>query len=257
MSVGIFRQAGCNDPRLLIDGPSALSEVVDLYESKLAPSLEQSFQHPHNIADLLLQLSTSFNMRNIRPSIFLSICIHTLLVMSHVTTGRDGHGLIGYGISMYKPLCAYVCRDLLSTSMLNCSETMDMSGGMSMHMHGASETSPDCYATDDAFLGTLAYCISTHCQGTAIYELERYWSLNVAGRQPDQPLPKASYQETLAGITLEPTETLVVGEELNQTMLVSDEDYEMSYNAQAIFEKMEVNHETYGYVFGPSPEYPK
>ncbi|KAI4268974.1 MAG: hypothetical protein L6R35_006714 [Caloplaca aegaea] len=187
-------------------------------------------------------------MRNIRPSIFLSVCIHTLLVMSHVTTGRDGHGLIGYGISMYKPLCAYVCRDLLSTSMLNCSETMDMSGGMSMHMHGAGETSPDCYATDDAFLGTLAYCMSTHCQGTAIYELERYWSLNVAGRQPEQPLPKASYQETLAGITLEPMETLVVGEELNQTMLVSEEDYEMSHNAQAIFEKMEVNHETYGIV---------
>ncbi|KAL9009203.1 MAG: hypothetical protein Q9173_005751 [Seirophora scorigena] len=187
-------------------------------------------------------------MRNTILSVFVSVWIHALLVISHVSTGRDGHGLIGYGISMYKPLCAFVCRDVLSTSKLNCSEHSHMSDGMSVDMHMGSETSPSCYATDDAFLRTLAYCISNHCQDEATWDLERYWSLNVAGKQPDQPLPKATYQETLAEITSNPTETLVLGEELNQTMAVSEEDYEMSYNAQGLFEKMEVNHETYGII---------
>ncbi|KAI4244238.1 MAG: hypothetical protein L6R42_010506, partial [Xanthoria sp. 1 TBL-2021] len=176
--------------------------------------------------------------------------LHILLVSSHVSTGRDGHGLIGYGITMYNPLCAYTCRDVLSTSMLRCSEHTDM------HMHGGMlkkremdmgvETSPECYASDNSFLRTLAYCMSTHCQDVAIWDLEKYWNLNVAGRQPNQPVPRATYQQTLAKIATEPKDKLVVGEELNHTMIVSDEAYQASYNAQAMFEKMENNHEKYG-----------
>lgn len=49
-------------------------------------------------------------------------------------------------------------------------------------MHMEADTEPECYATDDAFLQSLAYCISTHCQGTPSWELERYWKMNVAGR---------------------------------------------------------------------------
>lgn len=148
---------------------------------------------------------------------------------------------------MYKPLCAHACRDVLSTSMLNCSNHVHMAGSMGMDM--GSDTSPECYATDDAFLQTLAYCISTHCQGVAVWSLERYWNMNVAGTSPGQPLPKATYQQTLTNITMKPTETLVVGEDLNKTMIVSDEDYKASYNAHGAFEKMERNHETYGFVW--------
>ncbi|KAL8726391.1 MAG: hypothetical protein Q9166_006742 [cf. Caloplaca sp. 2 TL-2023] len=134
--------------------------------------------------------------------------------------------------------------------MLNCSEHthMHMSGGMVMkrEMDMGSETSPECYVTDAAFLHTLAYCMSTHCHDVTVWDLEKYWNMNVAGRQPNQPVPKASYQQTLAEVTTEPTDTLVVGEELNKTMTVSDEDYQGSYNAQGVFEKMEVTHERYG-----------
>lgn len=49
-------------------------------------------------------------------------------------------------------------------------------------MHMEAETEPECYATDDVFLQSLAYCISTHCKGTQAWELERYWKMNVAGR---------------------------------------------------------------------------
>ncbi|KAL8812217.1 MAG: hypothetical protein Q9223_001540 [Gallowayella weberi] len=166
-----------------------------------------------------------------------------------VSSGRDGHGLIGYGISMYNPLCAYSCRAVLSSSTLNCSEHAHMHEGMVMRrMDMGSEvvTSPDCYAADDAFLDTLAYCISTHCDDVPVWDLEKYWSMNVAGTQPGQPLPKATYQQTLAGIATNPTDTLVAGKDLTHAMIISDEDYQENYNAQAIFEIMEDTHERYG-----------
>ena len=78
--------------------------------------------------------------------------------------------------------------------------------------------------------------------------------MNVAGREPNQPVPQATYQQTLANMSAVPTDTLVLGEDLNKTILTSDEDYEASYNAQESFERIEVTHETYAYVFfGPCP----
>lgn len=123
-----------------------------------------------------------------------------------------------------------------------------MSGDMGMEMGMDSETSPECYATDDAFLETLAYCMSIRCNDVPAWNLEKYWNMNVAGRLRQQPDPKATYQQTLASLTKKPTDTLVATEDLNRTMLVSDDDYEGSYNAQDVFEKMEDRHSTYGYV---------
>lgn len=192
-------------------------------------------------------------MLSFKLSTIVAACLHVLLVSSMVSAGRPGHGLIGYGISMYNPLCAYTCRDVLSSSTLKCSEPMDMSGGMGMEMD-MGDTSPECYATDDAFLETLAYCMSTHCQNVALWRLEKYWIMNVAGTQPNQPAPKATYQQTLAKITSRPTNTLVVGENLNQTMITSDKDYAASYNAHGVFEETERNHETYGLVLASAPD---
>ena len=187
-------------------------------------------------------------MATFKSSVLVSAFLYFVLVSSHISRGRDGHGLIGYGISMYEPLCAYTCRDVLSASMLNCSEQTHMHGGMVMkrEMEMDMETSPECYASDHAFLYTLAYCMSTHCQDVAVWDLEKYWNMNVAGRHSNQPVPKATYQETLADVITKPNDTLVVGEELNHTMIISDEDYRGSYNAQRMFEKMEKSNERYG-----------
>ncbi|QDS72601.1 hypothetical protein FKW77_001484 [Venturia effusa] len=176
--------------------------------------------------------------------LLFSTLAHT--AFGHVSTGRAGHGLIGFGIEMYNPGCAYACRAVLSTSPLNCSAHHSMSmPGMDMHM--GAETEPECYATDDAFLQSLAYCISTRCQDTPAWELERYWKMNVAGRAQVQPDPKETYQQALekAGT---PTETLVSGDPLNQTSRISDDDYISNYNALVIFEEMETLHEKYGIV---------
>lgn len=133
--------------------------------------------------------------------------------------------------------------------------------GMAMMME--AETEPECYATDDVFLQTLAYCISTHCQNTPSWELERYWKMNVAGRAQYasfphinpaiwlnivtrvQPDPKETYQQALekAGT---PKDTLVSGNPLNKTSIILDDDYISNYNALVIFEDMEVVHERFG-----------
>ena len=159
----------------------------------------------------------------------------------------EGHGLVGYGFTLYKPLCAYVCRDIFSLSPLNCSEPMDMED-----MEAEVETSPECYATDDSFLQSLAYCLSTHCQDVALWDLEEYWSKYVADWEPNQAIPKETYEQASQNVTTKPTETIVIGEDLNKTMLVSDEDYEASHNAFSNFEKMETNHATHGCVKVPA-----
>jgi hypothetical protein len=180
---------------------------------------------------------------------FLLACFNNALVSSMTSGGRSGHGLIGYGIEMYKPTCAFACRDSIASSTLTCTTTSDMADmpGLAMDM-GSGETEPDCYATDDAFLQTLAWCISIHCKNVPEWKLEKYWKMNVAGHAAVQPIPKETYQQTLARIVSGPNETLVGGDPLNKTSLVFEEDWLSNFNADSEFETQEVTHERYGCV---------
>ncbi|KIY01866.1 uncharacterized protein Z520_02004 [Fonsecaea multimorphosa CBS 102226] len=72
--------------------------------------------------------------------------------------------------------------------------------------------------------------------------------MNVVGNAAEQPDPKESYAEALAKVTTVPTETLVAGDPLNRTLLVSVEDYQPNWNADKIFEHIEILHERYGLV---------
>lgn len=174
-----------------------------------------------------------------------------------VSEGRQGHGLIGYGIPMYFPTCASACRDILSSSKLNCSEVMDMDGMEGMNMGGSDfDTSPECYASDDAFLQSLAVCISQRCPedpvdgpGLKEWEIEKWWMQNVAGRMAVQPDPKETYQQALARVDKLPTEAIALGDPLNQTMLIRDEDYQPDWNADVVFEDMEDTHSRYASVY--------
>jgi hypothetical protein len=152
---------------------------------------------------------------------------------------------------MYKPLCAFSCRAVISASALNCSTVaMDMPGMAGMDM-GTAETTPECYATDDVFLQTLAFCMSNRCTGLADWKLERYWKKNVAGtaEEGNQPDPKETYGEALTkakAINEEKMEVMVSGDPLNKTSLVGEDDYQMNWNAQMGFETAEDTHERYG-----------
>jgi len=163
----------------------------------------------------------------------------------HTTTGRTAHGLVGIPITMYKPTCAFACRAAISSAQLNCS-TVEMAAmeGMS----ASFSTSPKCYATDDFFLQTLAWCISSRCTEEPVWQLEKYWLLNVAGIQPGQPNPKEPYEAALLKVSSPPTvifnSTLEV---LNSTQVVDDSDWLPQYETLFTFEKVEDNHEKYGY----------
>ncbi|OAP64954.1 hypothetical protein AYL99_00926 [Fonsecaea erecta] len=172
------------------------------------------------------------------------------------SSGRAGHGLIGYGINMYFPYCCTACRNVLSGSKLNCSEATEVEdmSGMDMSGDGGFTTMPQCYATDDAFLQSLALCISQRCPQDARehelkdWQIEKWWAMNVVGSAAVQPDPKESYAEALAKVTTVPKETLMAGDPLNRTMLVSVEDYQPNWNADKIFEHIEILHERYGLV---------
>jgi hypothetical protein len=165
-------------------------------------------------------------------------------VASH-NPGRPGYGLIGYGISMYKPPCAYACRASI-TNPLHCNRTVDHDMDMDMSSMAMDTPSPSCYANNDPFLQTLAYCVYTHCADISVSVLENYWELNVAGRRQHQPIPKESYQEALGRLVNPPTTTLNASAVLGIASLVDEETYLGNYNTLSTFETVETSHERYG-----------
>lgn len=178
-----------------------------------------------------------------------------------VSTGRRGYGFIGYGIPFYDPNCAWSCRGVISSASLNCdmphmkemNEMKSMERRMDMKM---MEPSPHCYATNDPFLQTLAYCIQQKCKCETgercmwieDWEIEKYWHENVAGygEVDEQPAPKQSWRQTLDQLVDPPTKVMKSGIMLNETMLIDEEDYLATWNAQDMTPRLEWYNSTYG-----------
>ncbi|KAF7544888.1 hypothetical protein G7Z17_g9603 [Cylindrodendrum hubeiense] len=174
------------------------------------------------------------------------LSISTPAVNAHNTDGRPGHGLIGYGITMYDPPCAYACQSSVPTT-LECDDADDMEG-MDMDSMDMGP-SPECLTTNAPYLRSLAWCIHSRCpKDTEVFVLEKWWVMNVAGRQTVQPEPNVSYQEALSQVKVAPTEVLGEEDVLNRTVAVSDETYFSNYNIYVLFEEIEISHETYGLV---------
>ncbi|KAI0128149.1 hypothetical protein F4776DRAFT_655395 [Hypoxylon sp. NC0597] len=151
---------------------------------------------------------------------------------------------------MYNPTCAYACHDALSDYQLSCSVPGDRGGHhhMGNTNRPAFTTLPDCYATDDNFLHSVSYCISTHCPGVSIPDIERYWETFLVGRFPDQPVPKEPYTIALLHADPPPNTTANYTTLLNSTALVSEETYLGVYNAHFYFEQMETRQSEFGLV---------
>ena len=69
------------------------------------------------------------------------------------------NGLTGLPTKTYDPVCAMACVRSLYTLTLSCSTGGDMLGMV------AFTTSSDCWAENDEYLKSLAYCMRTHCEG--------------------------------------------------------------------------------------------
>lgn len=176
----------------------------------------------------------------------LSLAALALLGTAGVTaqsSGRPGHGLIGFGITMYKPGCAFACRATLPRSSIPCDVHLDG--------HHSSSVSAECLAESEAYLASAAWCISVKCgpegEDVPVSKLEKWWEEDLVGRALDQPAPKWSYQESLARVAKDPpTETLEEEGVFNRTVLIDEEEYIANWNGNTAFEEVEVNHETYG-----------
>lgn len=89
-------------------------------------------------------------------------------------------------------------------------------------------TSAKCYASNDVFLETLAYCLSSRCQDLELWEYEKWWSIAATGSAT--AIPKYSYAEALERVPTKPNATVVMKKALNVTSVTRDHDYEITWN---------------------------
>ena len=149
---------------------------------------------------------------------------------------------------MYKPRCAYSCQSAVP-KMIECPGVHHDHGSMAMgDMH--MTPSPDCLATNPIYLQSLAWCIHTHCDTAvaSVPELEKWWVLNVAGRNTHQPVPNITYQEAVEQVETPPTEVLGEHDMMNRTVLTDEDAFTANDNIYRVFEQMETNHSTWSLV---------
>lgn len=111
-----------------------------------------------------------------------------------------------------------------------------------------TDTSPKCYAEDERFLTSLAWCIEQRCTTLRPWQIEKYWHMNEPGSMPGQPDPKWTYQAALSHIPLPPTAVLSDKAPLNVTSVVPDDRYQLHLRTLTSFAKAETTHSTYGSV---------
>lgn len=139
---------------------------------------------------------------------------------------------------MYKPPCAYACRDMISGAMLDCPEStedhhagMDMDGMSMKKRHGHEDpATPACRSQNLPWLTTLAYCISQKCSTVENSKLEWFWENKASDGDSDEPIvPHWTYGETLMFVNGTPTALYDSEEVLNSTVLVDEESYMADY----------------------------
>lgn len=165
------------------------------------------------------------------------------------STGRDGHGLIGYGINMYKPACAFACQSSISNP-LDCPDSHHDMEGMEMvkRMSGMDmeKPSPECYANNEPYLQTLAYCISTHCgEDVTNSSIDGFFEMSLGGRLKHPPKPLYAYAEALIRIDQPPTSQTPSDEMLTRVSLVDEDDYVSNLNGNDGFQESEAQHSKY------------
>ena len=114
-------------------------------------------------------------------------------------------------------------------------------------MHGSSgATTPQCRATDDSFLTTLAYCMNTKCAQyqTPTSKLESFWERMSTG--DPTVAPKWDYGTALHHIDEPPTREVLEDDVLNFTAIVPMAAWDIQYQTAIFFEEEETVHARYG-----------
>jgi hypothetical protein len=122
----------------------------------------------------------------------------------------------------YDPLCAHACQRVLGTAMLSCSDVMDMGHDM---MAISPMTSATCYASDEPYLTSMAWCIHIKCAEDHIRtsKIDSFWERKITGDAKTEA--KWSYAEALQHVFEPPKKVLGAHETLNFTALANDTIY--------------------------------
>lgn len=161
------------------------------------------------------------------------------------SSGRDGHGLVGYGIKMYQPPCAFACQSAISNPLdcpMDHQDDMEGMEGMKVKRmsHGGEKPSAECYANSEPYLQTLAYCMEQRCpEDVKTSARDKFFEMSIGGRLKKPPVPMYTYVAALMSIDRLPTNSTPSDEMLTQVSLVEDEDYVSNYNGNHGFELSE------------------
>lgn len=74
-------------------------------------------------------------MITLRTAVGLAASLTTVLAQS---SGRQGYGMIGYGIPMYEPECAHACRGGSPRAAIDCGDGQEHAAGH----HGGVAVTP-------------------------------------------------------------------------------------------------------------------
>jgi hypothetical protein len=108
-------------------------------------------------------------------------------------------------------------------------------------------TTPACYASNDAFLETLAYCMHSRCVDLELWEGEKYWTEMATGSASTPA--KYSYGETLKRLSSSPPNaTIAMGKALDVASKTSDHDYQMVWTTVGENEGGQIATSRYAYV---------
>lgn len=179
-----------------------------------------------------------------------------LLMQNALADSISGKGLIGYGIELYTPACAFACVYSLSNP-LNCStadltpatdatppdEALPSGPGWNV----TASPSPACQAKNLVYLTTVAFCLQSNCKSLSPIALESFWASNVPSSE-DGTHPNLSYAQTIDKITEPPTRDLNITELLNYTAIVPADVYQPYADTLAVHGRSEVTHSTYALV---------
>ena len=177
-------------------------------------------------------------------SILTALCVA-------VSVSADGIGILGAGKWLYKPTCAHSCRRQIIYSPLVCDGNSGGSHAAGSHSHSAS-LDTQCFLENIPYLQTLALCMDEHCgiDGASLADLQRFWEEGhlAVGTVSDYSLlqPVVNYVQALEGARRMAEEGILInlekGEVLNETMRISQEDFQAMYNYQLSFEWGEIDH---------------
>lgn len=186
-------------------------------------------------------------------SLAIALTISCQLIGYAVAHGHgegSAHGLIGYGIHMYDPPCAFACRDAIAPHRLSCSTVEPKPRE---RRHGGHEskfkTTPACFATDDSYLQSLAWCIQARCDELETWTIDKFWGADVIWNQADHhETPRLGFHDALSQAGKAPNEEMEEHEVLTGAKLVPDKDWDRAFAMVRTFARVETSNSKYGII---------